>query len=212
MQYVSQYGQDKWVYELLGMNSYFLDVGSYDPINYSNTYVLEKEYGWTGICVEAQKDECDKYAESRDCIIVNALVDSEVYESAFLEYRGLSGIITNFSEYDKKRLLPKLEGRTLEESSVKITTSLLPDILKRYEVPKVIDYFSLDIEGTELRVLRAFPWDEYHVNVMTIEHNRLDTYYNEIRSFMSDLNFDVYPNHLSDNEDCFVNRERKYNI
>lgn len=32
---------------------FFLDIGAHDGIELSNTYVLEKKYNWSGICVEA---------------------------------------------------------------------------------------------------------------------------------------------------------------
>lgn len=33
-------------------NKYFVDIGASDGIELSNTYLLEKEYNWKGICVE----------------------------------------------------------------------------------------------------------------------------------------------------------------
>jgi len=207
----SQYGQDTWVLDLLGENGFFLDIGSYDPIEYSNTYLLEKEHNWKGICIEAQEDECKKYSNIRNCIIINALVDSEIYDAQFIVYKGLSGIIKNFSEFDKNRLLNKTQfkGKKLEDLSINIRTSLLVDILKQCEIPNVIDYVSLDIEGSELRVLKTFPWDKFHINTMTIEHNRLPEYFNEIRTYMKSKDFIVLGNYLSDNEDCFINKTIK---
>ena len=32
-----------------------------------------------------------------------------------------------------------------------------------------IDYFSLDVEGSELAILRTIPFDKIQINVMTIE-------------------------------------------
>lgn len=54
MEYYSHIGQDKWVAETFrrARGGYFLDFGAFDGITTSNTIVLEKELGWTGICVE----------------------------------------------------------------------------------------------------------------------------------------------------------------
>ena len=46
----------------------------------------------------------------------------------------------------------------------------LATILKKYNAPGVIDYFSFDVEGAETRILRSFPFDEYtFLSLTTIE-------------------------------------------
>lgn len=47
----SQCGQDEFVYNLLGENGIFLDIGSGHPTELSNTRALE-DYGWTGHCID----------------------------------------------------------------------------------------------------------------------------------------------------------------
>src|SRR5688572_19238087 len=52
--FYSQVGQDKWVIETMfpgESRGFFLDVGSADGVQLSNTKALE-ERGWTGICVD----------------------------------------------------------------------------------------------------------------------------------------------------------------
>lgn len=50
----SQAGQDIFVLSCLNYkrNGTFLEIGSNDPININNSYILEKEYGWSGIMIE----------------------------------------------------------------------------------------------------------------------------------------------------------------
>mmetsp|Transcript_17337 Transcript_17337/g.42122 ORF Transcript_17337/g.42122 Transcript_17337/m.42122 type:complete len:168 (-) Transcript_17337:22-525(-) len=45
----------------------------------------------------------------------------------------------------------------------------LEEIFERHNVPSVIDYFNLDVEGAEEFVLTSFPFDRYRFNVLTIE-------------------------------------------
>ena len=33
-------------------NGFFIEIGSDDGVQFSNTHLLEKEYSWNGICVE----------------------------------------------------------------------------------------------------------------------------------------------------------------
>ena len=42
-------------------------------------------------------------------------------------------------------------------------------ILLDFDVPNTIDYFSLDVEGAEERVINGFPFDSHKVYVFTIE-------------------------------------------
>jgi hypothetical protein len=52
--YNGQAGQDQFVLNILKKkrNGYFLEIGSNHPIQINNTYILEKEYNWTGLMVE----------------------------------------------------------------------------------------------------------------------------------------------------------------
>lgn len=52
--YQGQAQQDKFVLNILKekKNGYFLEIGSNDPININNTYLLEKQYDWKGIMIE----------------------------------------------------------------------------------------------------------------------------------------------------------------
>jgi hypothetical protein len=50
----SQIGQDKWVLEVLKekRDGIFVDIGGGHPVQINNTYILEKQYDWTGISVD----------------------------------------------------------------------------------------------------------------------------------------------------------------
>ena len=52
--YLGQAEQDKFVLNVLQgkKNGYFLEIGSYDPIEINNSYLLETKYDWKGIMVE----------------------------------------------------------------------------------------------------------------------------------------------------------------
>lgn len=50
----SQAGQDLFVLSCLNYkrNGTFLEIGSNDPININNSYLLERDYGWKGVMIE----------------------------------------------------------------------------------------------------------------------------------------------------------------
>ena len=54
LNYNSQVGQDKFVLSVLKnkKNGYFIEIGSNDPKLINNTFILEKDFNWSGIMVE----------------------------------------------------------------------------------------------------------------------------------------------------------------
>ena len=60
-------------------------------------------------------------------------------------------------------------GSHLKRSSSKVYTVTLSEIFKKFDVPQVIDYLSLDVEGAEEFILTAFPLADYRIRIMTIE-------------------------------------------
>ena len=67
IQYNGQALQDKFVLSLLKkkQNGYFVELGGNHPSEISNTYLLEKSYGWKGIMVEYDTSFRDMYAQIR---------------------------------------------------------------------------------------------------------------------------------------------------
>ena len=51
----------------------------------------------------------------------------------------------------------------------KLSSLSLETILEKYSAPKVIDYLSLDVEGSEFDVLKDFPFEKYKFLSITIE-------------------------------------------
>ena len=52
----SSSGQDIFAYQIGGDQGTYLEIGGADSIRGSNTYSLEKEYGWRGISLELNKN------------------------------------------------------------------------------------------------------------------------------------------------------------
>jgi hypothetical protein len=50
-------------------------------------------------------------------------------------------------------------------------TCTLEEILRACNAPTIIDYMSLDTEGSELIILSVFPFNRYQFRALTIEHN-----------------------------------------
>lgn len=162
----SQSQQDHLVSHLLKnkTNGYFLDISANDPIKISNTYALETYYNWTGICVEPNP----KYWEGlsyRKCDVVAAVLgqsrDKEVTFKFPNRAAPQGGIIG--TQFDNKN-----PSKFTNEDKLRYTVTL-EEVLHRFGSPKVIDYLSLDVEGSEEYILAKFPFDKYQFHLITIE-------------------------------------------
>lgn len=141
MNYYSQAGQDQWVHSIVGDKGFFVDIGAYDGVQTSNTYALELA-GWSGICVEAHPDYFALCKASRKCACINEAVTNHAGVCSF----GID----------------RIGGDKV------VNCNTLDGIVRGN---KNIDYLSMDIEGHELTVLNVFPFKDYNIRLITIEHN-----------------------------------------
>ena len=54
---------------------------------------------------------------------------------------------------------------------IEVVTTSLVDLLDQHGAPAVIDYLSIDTEGSELVILEAMDWNRYQIRCITVEHN-----------------------------------------
>ena len=160
----SQAGQDYWIYaeafnEKKG--GYFVDIGAHDGIVFSNTYLLESKYHWSGICIEANPLSFDKLYVNRSATCLNVCLDRSEGEVNFALREVSGGIV----DHD----VDNTEQNTCKAEIVKLKTTSLNTLLLDQQAPGVIDYLSIDIEGAEERVLAGFDFHRYLFKCMTIE-------------------------------------------
>jgi hypothetical protein len=63
-------GQDSWVFgEAFNgkRKGYFLEIGSGNGVTMNNTYLLEKRFGWQGICIEPNPESLAHLKRNRFC-------------------------------------------------------------------------------------------------------------------------------------------------
>jgi FkbM family methyltransferase len=160
----SQAGQDLWVFTEVfdgKRDGFFVDIGAYDGVEISNTFVLKTKYAWKGICVEANPDIFAQLRKNRRAKCVNACVDEKAGFVAFRKKGKLGRIIAT----DVNDTLDEKESELIT-----IETATLEDILNAQDAPKEIDYLSMDIEGAEERALRCFSFKNWKFRCITIEY------------------------------------------
>jgi FkbM family methyltransferase len=153
---ISQMGQDYWIYgEAFNEKEggYFLDIGAHDGITTSNTYLLEMRYKWSGICVEANPLTFAKLKENRRVQCLNVCLDSSEGEVNFTLRDVFGGIVDE--NLDNSSL-----NKISSDKIIKLKTVPLLSILKEHQAPNIIDYLSIDVEGSEERILGDFNFQE----------------------------------------------------
>ncbi len=161
----SQLRQDIFALVQVGSkkDGFFLEFGATDGVSLNNTWLMEKNFGWTGILAEpARRWHVDLHA-NRACTIEERCVWRASGETLqFTEApRGENSAISSFVKPSYK----------LRGTSYDVQTISLNDLLCEHGAPDVIDYASIDTEGSEYDILSTFDFDRWSFRVMTVEHN-----------------------------------------
>lgn len=171
---LSDRGQDRFVIDDVfkgKRGGYFLEMGAADGFDGSNTFVLEKTYGWTGLLIEPNPAFFAKlqgrYNRTATCAPI--LVDSVSGRQEFLLDGQRSGITVDEADNSLVKRADKLNSARAGAKTTVMDAMTLDQALDHYGAPKVIDYFSFDVEGAETRIMRGFPFDKYTFLAMTIE-------------------------------------------
>ncbi len=178
----SQWGQDRWVVDYFRgkRKGFFLEIGAGDGIWISNTLLLEREYGWTGILVEPTRTFEKLVTNRSGCICEAKCISSERQEMTIVEIfdRGQAGIddkasdntlLSTVTEGDVHRIDDFRSSWGVPQKAYKVPAVPLADLLDAHHAPAVIDYFSLDVEGHEFEVLRNFPFERYAFACLSVE-------------------------------------------
>ena len=157
----SQLGQDKIVDKLLKhrTNGFFVEAGAYDGETFSNTLFLEKERNWTGLLVEAdpQLFQILKGRNRRAYLSKTCLSTTPYAVTANFTFADALGGLTATDHKDQ------VTGTGAVQCIPFISYLLALNIHH-------IDYFSLDVEGTEAEVLRQIDFQRFRIDVLSIEY------------------------------------------
>jgi FkbM family methyltransferase len=173
MRSYSQAKQEDWVIDFFERkrNGYFLDIGALDGIQSSNTYILEKELGWKGLCVEPHPTHLPMLRTVRKNLVEKAI----------------------FSRNTRINMDWATSSIGIHPGTIPVEAITFQKLLEDYDVPNIIDYTSLDIEGAEYEALKTYPFDNYISILWTIEHNyyihKDPTLKNQIKDIMLSNNY-----------------------
>jgi FkbM family methyltransferase len=149
-------------------NGYFVEFGANDGISISNTYLLEKEFGWTGILAEPLAQFQEALREKRPASHIEADCVWSVSGETVSFNEPPETLLATVETFRSEHRLP--DGQLLGRTHQVQTISLL-DMLDKHKAPRHIDFLSVDTEGSEYEILRTFDFSKYTFSVIVCEHN-----------------------------------------
>ncbi|XP_013417716.1 uncharacterized protein LOC106178899 [Lingula anatina] len=165
--YWNQLGQSKVVDNILKQRrkGFFVECGALNGEAHSNSLFFEKSRDWEGLLVEPNPWAFEALlSKNRKSYTINTCL-STGSSPVMVDFQfawGIGGI----QEYS--HTIPKAERGIIQGKS-RIQCFPIRSILAAIGRTHV-DYFTLDVEGAEIEILKGFPWDHVTVDVWTIEY------------------------------------------
>jgi len=194
-----QFGQAFEAEDMLGLKNtqkdtkgFFIEAGAVDGEYLSNTLFFEMKYDWTGLLVEPNPAQLKElYTKHRKAYILPHCLSTktEVEIVTFEVSDVLSGIMLD-GKVRPSRIDDPNPGRSDKKYERKIQVQCFPlySVLMAIGNPH-IDYFSLDIEGAELVMLKTLPWNKISMTLIDVEVNHAGAIFpgtrNDIQNFLS---------------------------
>jgi FkbM family methyltransferase len=159
---------------------YFVELGANDGIRQSNTYKLQKTFGWSGLLVEPSPTKFTECLRNRSFGNVPAIKCAACVPFGFndkfveIEESDLMSVAKglNMSSHDAishanlgAQFLADARLRIQYGAIARTLTSLLDDV----QAPINFDLLSLDVEGNELAVLQGLDFKRYRPRWILVE-------------------------------------------
>ena len=192
----SQNGQD--LFALLSNNfkrsGVFIEFGAYDGVIFSNTHLLEKQFGWTGILIDPIPSHYESMKQNRNCKLIHGAITAQHQESVLIEELPASDLSRFVNKRKMFKKIHEVKALTLQEVIDKNLTS------------NEIDFLSIDIEGEDIEILKSLDLSRYKIRAICVEHNfRKDS--DETVGYMDKNGYDLAYSEFSKNDYWFVLRK-----
>ncbi len=166
----SQLQQDLVAQYIFSHNSkssqgFFVEFGATDGIVLSNTFILEKRYGWKGILAEPSRSYRDSLKANRNCGIDFSCIYSQGGKN--IEFTEME--IGEHSSIEGFSRTTALESGDVVKDSYLVETVTLEQLLVKHNAPSFIDFISIDTEGTEYQILKEFNFSRFSFGFIAVE-------------------------------------------
>ena len=184
-QFTSQFGQDTWLWHNVfrwyptDYRGVYVDSAAFHPIKESNTYFFDRCLEWSGLCIEPQPANYARFVGRRSCAIVPFALSDRVevaeFESFKGEWAGATGV-GKMKAAEENPVFQATIGLTQPESRTTFDVFAFPmqSILDHHGITH-IDYWSLDVEGYELKAVTSVNFSRTSVDFISIENSPAGT-------------------------------------
>tara|TARA_E500000178_G_scaffold335917_1_gene373343 strand:+ start:1144 stop:1881 length:738 start_codon:yes stop_codon:yes gene_type:complete len=177
----SQWGEDKYINDFFKnkIKGVYLDIGCFHPFWWSNTCLLYQK-GWEGINIDINSTAIDLFNIARpNDINLCTTIDEKKLELKYFFDHAFSPCNTldeNFKDYFKKSYYDKFKKECFINNEVKtIKSKSIDEILKIAKKYNKIDFLNIDVEGTDLKMLRQLiPNEVIKPELISIETHHAD--------------------------------------
>ena len=171
----------------------FIEFGAYDGINFSNTYLLEKKFDWSGVLIDPIPSHFESIKRNRNSKSIQAAITSDKQN------------FVNILELPASNLSKLTERRSIFNKIHKVKAFTLAEVLDKYFPEKKLDFLSIDTEGNDLDILESLDLNNYEINAICVEHNnRIGS--KKIINHMIKNGYDLAWSKYSKNDYWFIRR------
>ena len=154
----------------------FIEMGAADGIQNSNTYAFEMDLKWKGLLIDASPKAYKKLVkrtERKRSIMINGAVGDQSGTVTYIDLEGYSEQISCIKEFASDEHIERIDREMKlhpenKRDDIEIPIKSLSDWLKDFNLYHV-NFFSLDVEGAELQVLKGIDYDIVLFDVILVE-------------------------------------------
>jgi len=161
-------------------NGFFIECGALDGETRSNTLHMERYLDWTGLLIEADPLNFAQMLHKRRRAWLSPTCLSKSPHPQVVSFK---------QEFNTGRISDNRAGYE-RAGHVDVQCFPLYSYLLAMNISHV-DYFSLDVEGDELNVLKTIPWDKVDIDTLSVEYVHVDDGKDSLREFMTSKGYAV---------------------
>ncbi|KAH3894693.1 uncharacterized protein LOC127867739 isoform X2 [Dreissena polymorpha] len=165
---------------------FYVECGALNGEKGSNTLFFEKVRKWNGLLVEADPSNYQALkSKHRKAFTVNACLSPQPYPA----------MVTFNKAFNRGRVVDNNEAKDwihqqgISKDEVSVQCFPLYSLLLALN-QLTVDFFSLDVEGDELRVLKTIPFDKVDIKMMTVEYVHQVGKDGDLKSFVEKKGYD----------------------
>lgn len=172
-------------------SGFYIDIGCYHPIKYSNTALLYNR-GWKGINIDMNQTSIDLFniLRKRDKNICAAISNTNKKTIQYFDhlFSPINTLDKNFSSIASK----KISFRKHTEKTIQ--TYRFNQIIQKYDINiKQIDFINIDVEAHDLEVLESIDLSIFNPKIICVEiaNNQNNIKEKKLRNYLNKYNYEL---------------------